>query len=75
MISGLERGGYMKVFYLSSDELFYSVVYANSKEEAFEKMKCSRKELFRILGSPSDIERWDIEEFTPDSYDGVLCFY
>ena len=65
----------MKVFYLSSSELFYSVVYANSKEEAFEKMKYSRKELFRILGLSSDIERWDIEEFTPDSYDGVLCFY
>lgn len=65
----------MKVFYLSSSELFYSVVYANSKEEAFEKMKYSRKELFRILGLPSDIERWDIEEFTLDSYDGVLCFY
>ena len=65
----------MKVFYLSSSELFYSVVYANSKEEAFEKMKYSRKELFRILGLSSDIERWDIEEFTLDSYDGVLCFY
>lgn len=65
----------MKVFYLSSSELFYGVVYANSKEEAFEKMKCSRKELFRILGLSSDIERWDIEEFTLDSYGGVLCFY
>lgn len=64
----------MKVFYLTH-ELFYGVIYANDKEEAFEKMKCSRKELFRILGLPSDIEQWDIEEFTPDSYDGVLCFY
>ena len=64
----------MKVFYLTH-ELFYGVVYANDKEEAFEKMKCSRKELFRILGLPLDITRWGIEEFTPDLYDGVLCFY
>lgn len=64
----------MKVFYLTH-ELFYGVVYANDKEEAFEKMKCSRKELFGILGLPSDIKRWNIEEFTPGSYNGVLCFY
>lgn len=64
----------MKVFYLAQEN-FGCVVYADNENDAFEKMKCQRKELLEILGLPLDITRWGIEEFTPDLYDGVLCLY
>lgn len=64
----------MKVFYLVQEN-FGCVVYANNKNDAFEKMKSQRKELLETLGLPLDITRWGIEEFTSDLYDGVLCFY
>ena len=54
---------------------FGCVVYADNKNDAFEKMKCKRKELLETLGLPLDITRWGIVEFTPDLYDGVLCFF
>lgn len=38
-------------------------------------MKYQRKELLESLGVSLDITRWEIEEFTADLYDGVLCFY
>ena len=64
----------MKVFYLAQEN-FGCVVYADNKNDAFEKMKCQRRELLETLGLPLDITRWGIVEFTPDLYDGVLCFY
>ena len=64
----------LKVFYLAQEN-FGCVVYADNENDAFEKMKCQRKELLETLGLPLDITRWGIEEFTPDLYDGVLCFY
>lgn len=63
----------MKVFYLAQEN-FGCVVYADNENNAFEKMKCQRKELLETLGLPLDITRWGIEKFTPDLYDGVLCF-
>ena len=60
----------MKVFYLAQEN-FGCVVYADNENDAFEKMKCQRKELLESLG----VTRWGIEEFTADLYDGVLCFY
>ena len=64
----------MKVFYLAQVN-FGCVVYADNKNDAFEKIKCQKKELLETLGLPLDITRWGIVEFTPDLYDGVLCFY
>lgn len=64
----------MKVFYLAQVN-FGCVVYADNKNDAFKKIKCQRKELLETLGLPLDITRWGIVEFTPDLYDGVLCFY
>ena len=64
----------MKVFYLAQVN-FGCVVYADNKNDAFEKIKCQRKELLETLGLPLDITRWGIVEFKPDLYDGVLCFY
>ena len=64
----------MKIFYLVQEN-FGCVVYADSESNAFEKMKNDRKELLDILGISLDITRWGIEEFTPDLYDGILCFY
>ena len=64
----------MKVFYLAQVN-FGCVVYADNKNDAFEKIKCQRKELLETLGLPLDITRWGIVEFTPDLYDGVLCLY
>ena len=64
----------MKVFYLAQEN-FGCVVYADNKNDAFEKMKCQRRELLETLRLPLDITRWGIVEFKPDLYDGVLCFY
>lgn len=64
----------MKIFYIAQEN-FYCVVYADSKQAAFEKVKETRKSVLEILGLPLDITQWRIEEFTPDLYDGVLCFY
>ena len=64
----------MKVFYLALEN-FGCVVYADSKHDAFEKLKYERKELLESLGLSLDINLWNLEEFTPDSYNGVLCFY
>ena len=44
-------------------------------EQVRTKMKSERENLLESLGLPLDITRWGIEEFTPDLYDGVLCFY
>lgn len=64
----------MKIFYLSH-ELFYCILYSDSKENAFKKMKLERGKLLNTLGVSLDITEWVIEEFTPDLYDGILCFY
>lgn len=64
----------MKIFYLAQEN-FWCVVYADNENDAFEKMKHERKKLLESLGLPVDITQWGIEEFTPDLYDGVLCFY
>ena len=64
----------MKIFYLAQEKL-RSVIYANSGNEAFQKMKSERKNLLESLGLPLDITQWGIEEFTPNLYDGILCFY
>ena len=61
-----------------TDKGFYTNSYhvdVREKIDAFEKLKCQRKELLETLGLPLDITRWGIVEFTPDLYDGVLCFY
>lgn len=55
----------MKVFYLAQEN-FGCVVYADNKNDAFEKMKCQRRELLETLGLPLDITRWGIVEFKPD---------
>ena len=47
----------------------YAVAFANSKEEAFEKLKSQRKI------ETTDIDYWEIEELTEESYNGVLYFY
>ena len=44
----------MKVFYLAQEN-FGCVVYADNKNDAFEKMKCQRRELLETLGLPLDI--------------------
>lgn len=64
----------MKIFYLSF-VFFNCVVYANDKAEAFEKMCKQCKGLLSELELALDINAWKIEEFTPDSCDGILCFY
>jgi hypothetical protein len=62
----------LKIFYLAQEN-FGCVIYANSGNEAFEKMKSERKNLLESLGL--HITQWGIEEFTPNLYDGILCFY
>ena len=64
----------MKIFYLAQEN-FGCVVYADNESDAFEKMNYERKELLESLGISLNITQWEIKEFTPDLYDGVLCFY
>lgn len=47
----------------------YAVTFANSEEEAFKKLKSQRKI------ETTDIDYWEIEELTEESYNGVLYFY
>lgn len=47
----------------------YAVVYAYNKKEAFKKL-CSKREI-----ETKDYKYWEVEELTPNSYDGVLYFY
>ena len=47
----------------------YAVAFANSEEEAFEKLKSQRQI------ETTDIDYWEIEELTEESYNGVLYFY
>lgn len=64
----------MKIFYLAREN-FECVIFADNEIDAFEKMQIKNKPLFDILDLPKDIDLWYIEEFTPDLYDGSLCFY
>ena len=58
-----------KIWYFThNSSLEYAVVLADSKEEAFEKLKSRRKESY------FDAQEWNVEEFTEDKYSGVLYF-
>ena len=60
----------MRIWYLMCGLIQeYAVVFATSKEEAFEKLKSQRKI------ETTDIDYWEIEELTEESYNGVLYFY
>lgn len=60
----------MKIWYLMCGlTQEYAVVFARNKEEAFEKLK-SQREI-----ETTDIDYWEIEEFTEESYNGILYFY
>ena len=59
----------MKLWYLECDaSMEFAIVFANSKEEAFEKLKT-----YRQIDS-KEYELWIVEEFTQDKYDGILLF-
>ena len=47
----------------------YAVAFANNEEEAFKKLKAQRKI------ETTDIDYWEIEELTEESYNGALYFY
>ena len=60
----------MKIWYLMCEiTQEYAVVFAHSKEESFEKLK-SQREI-----ETTDIDCWEIEELTEESYNGILYFY
>lgn len=54
MKTNLCEGNNMKVFYLAQEN-FGCIVYAYNENDAFEKIKCQRKELLETLGLPLDI--------------------
>ena len=57
----------MKLWYLTcSYSLEYAVVFAEHEQAAFKKLKATRKL------EVDDIGMWNIEEFTEETYDGVL---
>lgn len=59
----------MKIWYLScANAIEYAVIFANNEKEAFEKLKARTENIHNI-------ECWTIEEFTPETYEGVLYFY
>lgn len=47
----------------------YAVVYAYNKKEAFKKLQSTREI------EETNYSMWEVEELTPNSYDGVLYFY
>ena len=58
-----------KIWYFThNSSLEYAVVFADSKEAAFEKLKSRRKDSY------FDTLEWNVEEFTEDKYSGVLYF-
>lgn len=60
----------MRLWYLTCRKTQeYAVVFAKSKNAAFERLIAYRKV------ETDDYDLWDIEEFTEESYDGVLYFY
>ena len=60
----------MKIWYLMCGlTQEYAVVFARSKEDSFERLKSQREV------ETTDIDYWEIEELTEDSYNGVLYFY
>ena len=62
-----------KIFYLRQD-LFYCVLYAENEQDALDKLKTHRTKLLESLRLSLNIKDWTIEEFTPNLYDGILCF-
>lgn len=59
----------MKLWYLTSSETYeYAFVYATDKESAFAKLNVERKI------EEADCSKWEIEELTQNSYDGVFYF-
>lgn len=60
----------MKIWYLMCGiTQEYAVVFANNEREAFDKLTSHR------VVDTNDINCWEIEELTEDSYDGILYFY
>lgn len=62
----------MKVFYLVQEN-FGCVVYADNENDAFEKMKCQRKELLETLGLPLDITRFGLCIVDGNKHKDTLC--
>lgn len=62
----------MKIWYLTcNNAIEYAVVFAENEKKAFEKLITNGN----IGTDKKDISMWTIEEFTKDSYNGVLYFY
>ena len=60
----------MKLWYLMCGlTQEYAVVFAKNKKEAFKKLANNREI------ETKDINYWEIEELTEESYNGVLYFY
>ena len=55
-------------FLRSTDSLEYAVVYAYSKEIAFEKLKAKRNI------QETNFSNWEIETLNPHEYDGIIYF-
>lgn len=60
-------------YFAHNSSLEYAVVIAKSEEEAIEKLKIRRKEIFE-KESYFNAQEWNVEEFTEDMYSGVLYF-
>lgn len=60
----------MKLWYLMCGYTQeYAVVFAENPREAFKKLKSKR------VIETKDFSKWEAEELTENSYDGVLYFY
>ena len=66
----------MKIWYFCHNaRLDYLVAFGNTPEEAFDRFLKSRVELIKQGNVDTDINNWEVEEFTSETYDGALFFY
>lgn len=60
----------MSLWYMYTESMEYAFVYAANKIDAYNKLIQINKT--RCIGDTPDFDKWRIEEFTPDKYDGVI---
>lgn len=60
----------MGLWYMYTESMEYAFVYATNEIDAYNKLVQINKT--RSIGDTPDFDKWRIEEFTPDKYDGVI---
>lgn len=59
----------------NEEKVLFAVAYGKSKEDAIARVCRAVNENGRLAGETTSPEEWNGEEFTEDSYDGILLYY